>query len=90
MLDKSIIANSDKEKVFKMAKSFAQQGRTEQNVGTYHKLDKQIRELAKGASSKVGKKKFGYMRNPNMTMYGRMLIVYRMTVRLETLPQRQR
>ena len=79
VLEKLITANSVKEKVFKMAKSFAQQGRTKQNVRTYHKLDKQIRELAKGASaSKVGKKNFGYMRNPDMTMCGRMLIVYKM------------
>ena len=47
-------------------------------IRTYQRYDKQIRELAKGAASKVGKKKFGYMRNPDMTMCKRMLIVYKM------------
>ena len=51
-----------------MAKSFSKQGMTKQNVRTYQKLDKQIKELAKGAVSKVGKKKFGYMCNPDMTL----------------------
>ena len=41
-------------------------------------MDKYIRELAKGAASKMGKKKFGYMRNPDMTMCGMMLLVHRM------------
>ena len=77
-LEKSMIANSVKERVFKMAKSFAQRGKTKQNIRTYQKLDRQIRELAKGAASKVGKKKFGYMHNPDMTLCGRMLIVYKM------------
>ena len=34
--------------------------------------------MAKGAASKVRKNKFGYMRNPDMTLCGRMLIVYKM------------
>ena len=34
--------------------------------------------MAKGAASKVGKNKFGYMRNPDMMMRRRMLIVYKM------------
>ena len=34
--------------------------------------------MAKGAASKVGKKKVIYMRNPDMTMCGRMMIVYKM------------
>ena len=41
-------------------------------------MDKQIGELAKGAASKVGKKKFRYMGNPDITMCGRMLVVYKM------------
>ena len=39
VLEKSMIANSVKEKVFKIEKSFAQQGKTK-NIRTYHKLDK--------------------------------------------------
>ena len=37
-----------------------------------------MKELAKGAASKVGKKKFGYMCNPDMTLCGQMLLVYQM------------
>jgi len=59
-----------------MEKSFAKRGSTKQNIQKYQKLDKQIKELAKGAASKVSKKKFGHMRNPNMTLCGRMLLVY--------------
>jgi len=77
-LEKSLKANTVKERVFKLAKSFAQRGKTKRNVRAYQKLDAQIRELAKGAASKVGRKKFGYMRNPDMTLCGRMLIIYKM------------
>ena len=77
-MEKSLRSNRVKEKVFKMAKSFAKRGRTKQNVRIYQKLDEQIGELAKGAASKVGMKKFGYMRNPEMTLCGRMLLVYKM------------
>ena len=64
VLEKSLRSNTVKERVFKMAKSFAKRGLTKQNIQTYQKLDKQIKHLAKGAASKVNKKKFGYMRNP--------------------------
>ena len=75
VLEKSIVEDSVKENVFKMAKSFAQQGRTKKNIRTYQKLDRQIRELAKGAALKVGKKKFEYMRNLDMTLCRRMVLV---------------
>ena len=32
----------------------------------------------------MGKKKFGYMRNPDMTMCGRMLLVYKMILNCKT------
>ena len=62
----------------KMAKSFAERGRTNQNVRMYQKLDKQVKELGKGAATKVGKKKYGYMCNPYITLCGWMLILYKM------------
>ena len=68
VFQKSVIANTVKKRVFNMVKSFAKQGRTEQIFRTYQKMDKQIKELAKGAVSKVGKKRFGYMCNPDMTL----------------------
>ena len=75
VFEKSVTFNTVNERVFKMVKNFAKQGRTKQNVRTYQKLDKQIRELAKGAASKVGKKKFEYMRNLDMTLCRRMVLV---------------
>ena len=59
VLENSFRSNKVKERVFKMAKSFAKQGPTKQNIQTYQKLDKQIKQLAKGAASKFSKKKFG-------------------------------
>ena len=41
-LDKSMIVNLVKERVFKMTKSFARRGKTKQNIRTYQKLDRQI------------------------------------------------
>ena len=56
ILEKSLRSNRFKEKVFKMARSFAKRGRTKQNVQTYQKLGKQMRELTKGAASKLGRR----------------------------------
>ena len=51
-----------------MAKSFTKRGRTNQNVRVYQRLDKQIREVAKGTTATVGEKKYGYMQNPDLTL----------------------
>ena len=72
------MSNKVKGRVFRVAKRFAKRGPTKGNIQTYQKLDKQINELAKGASSKVGRKRFEYMHNPDMTLCGRMLLVYTM------------
>ena len=53
VLENSFWSNKVKERVFKMAKSFAKRGSTKQNIRKYQKLDKQIKELAKEAASKV-------------------------------------
>ena len=78
VLENSFRSNKVKEKVFKMAKRFAKRGSTKQNIRKYQKLDKQMKELANGAVSKVSKKNFGYMRNPDMTLCGHILLVYKM------------
>ena len=43
MFEKSVTFNTVKERIFNMAKSFAKRGRPIQNIGTYQKLDKQIK-----------------------------------------------
>ena len=68
-------ANSIKERVFKLAASFALTGRTKDNMNKYQKLDDQIRETAMHMAKKVGRKKFGYMRSPNIKLCGRLLIL---------------
>ena len=40
VIEKSMVVNSVKEKVIKIAKSFPQRGKKKQNMRTYHKLDK--------------------------------------------------
>ena len=71
-------ANSIKERVFKLAASFALTGKTKANIKKYQKLDDQIRETAMAVAKKVGRKKFGYMRSPNITLCGRLLILSKM------------
>lgn len=67
-----------KDRVFTLSKVFHRFGKTKQNVDKYQHLDREIRELAVAAASKVGKKKYGYMRNPTLTMQGRILILWKM------------
>ena len=43
VFEKSVQTNTVKERIFKVAKSFAKRGRPIQNIGTYQKLDKQIK-----------------------------------------------
>lgn len=76
--EKAVKENKIKEKVFKMAVSFARRGRTKRNVVMYQKLDEQIKNMARGTAAKVGKKKYGYMRNRDLTLAGQMLILYKM------------
>ena len=52
VFQKSVTANTVKERVFKMAKSFSKRGRTGKNIRRYQKLNKQVGELAKGSASK--------------------------------------
>ena len=92
VFEKSVTYNAAKERVFKMAKVFVKRGRTKQNVRTHQEMDRQIKEPAKGAASKVGKKKYGYIHNPDETLCGMMLLVYKMMLdcRSRNAPQRQR
>ena len=65
------------EKVFKMAASFTEFGATEQNIANYQCIDKQIMELVVSAMKKAGRKDFGYMRSPDLTHAGQMLMLFK-------------
>ena len=71
-------ANNLKKRVFALAKDFHANGKTKENVRQYQKLDQQIREAVLATTKKVGKKKFGYMRSPELVECGRMLILCKM------------
>ena len=65
--------NSIKERVFRLATLFMTEGRTNRNIQKYQKLDQQIKETVLAIAKKVGKKKYVYMRSPEMTLCGRYL-----------------
>ena len=67
-----------KDRVFKLSDLFRRFGKSKRNVDKYQKMDREIRELAVATSSKVGKRKYGYMRNPTLTTKGRVLILWKM------------
>ena len=47
--------------------NFATQGATVKNIGSYHSLYKEFLDIAKAASKKLGRNKFGYMRSGELT-----------------------
>ena len=64
-------------RVFSLADSFAAAGATPNTIASYNSLYGQFLEIVKGVSCKVGKKKYGYMRSPELGHSGRMLIAYK-------------
>ena len=70
-------AHNYDERVFTLAKSFACSGATDSTVAKYQTLYGQFLEIVKGISNKVGKKKYGYMRSPELGHHGRTLIAYK-------------
>jgi hypothetical protein len=63
------------ERVFKLARCFAEHGDTEENVKMYNKLDTEHKELVLSAASKAGHRKYGYMRSKNLVEAGQHLIL---------------
>ena len=72
--------NSIKERVMRLAEDFRKHGKTKRSVDTYQKIDQQIRETVLAVAKKVSRKKFGYTRNLDMSMCGRMLILFKMVL----------
>lgn len=65
------------ERVMRLAADFTEHGPTEENITTYVKLDTEIIELTKCAAKKAGRKKFGYMRSPDLVQAGQLLMLYK-------------
>jgi hypothetical protein len=61
------------QRTFELAESFTTGGACPGNITTYHLIYSQLLEIVRGAASEVGRKKFGYMRSPELTTAGRLL-----------------
>jgi hypothetical protein len=64
-----------RERVFKLARCFAEHGDTEANVRMYNKLDTEHKELVLSAARKAGHRKYGYMRSKNLVEAGQHVIL---------------
>jgi hypothetical protein len=64
-----------RERVFDLARCFAEHGRTEANIKKYNKLDCEHKELALCAAAKAGHRKYGYMRSKNLVEHGQKVIL---------------
>ena len=65
------------ERVMRLAAEFTEHGPTDTNINTYSKLDTEIIELIKCAAKKTSRKKFGYMRSPDLVQAGQLLMLYK-------------
>ena len=65
------------ERVMALAADFVETGATDNNIIRYAKLDTEIVELIKCAAKKAGRKKFGYMRSPDLVHAGQLLMLYK-------------
>ncbi|KAL7524975.1 hypothetical protein ACHAWF_006945, partial [Thalassiosira exigua] len=66
-----------RDKAGELITMFAQDGLTGRNESRYHTMAKKINKIILAAVSKVGKKKFGYMRSPELGLKGKILITYK-------------
>ena len=66
-----------RERVFKLARCFAEHGKTEDNVQKYQAIDREHKELILCAASKAGHKEFGYARSKLLTEAGQVVILYK-------------
>ena len=71
-------SNNIKQRVFDLAKLFYKYGRTTKNIALYQSIDQQIIDTAVAVAGQVAKRKYAYMRNPELTKAGRMVILLKM------------
>ena len=66
-----------KERVFELAALFAEHGCKAHLMRRYQLIDKDFMETALASAHEAGRKKFGYMRSPDLTHKGELLIFYK-------------
>ncbi len=66
-------ANNIQQRTFALAEQFTLDGPTATHIATYHTIYTTFLEMARGAATEVGRKKFGYMRSAELTSAGRLL-----------------
>ena len=66
------------QRIFKLAMAFRKYGHTLRNNNTYQQLDGEIKDIALSAAKSVCRKKYGYMRSPELHLAGRWLILFKM------------
>ncbi|KAL7544883.1 hypothetical protein ACHAWF_012867 [Thalassiosira exigua] len=66
-----------RDKAGELITKFAQDGLTGRNESRYHSVAKEINMIILAAVTKVGKKKFGYMRSPELGLQGKILITHK-------------
>lgn len=64
-------------RVAKLAEKFASLGPSIENITQYNSVYGQFLELARGASHKVGRKKYGYARSSTLTHAGMLLVTFK-------------
>ena len=68
------------ERVFELAKSFAEAGPSQENIDRYNKLYGQFLELVRGAAKKIGKKKHGYARSTQLATAGTHVLLWKYVI----------
>jgi len=66
------------QRVTNLAHAFKRHGGSNKNVAKYQKLDEEIKDIALATAKHVARKKYGYMRSPELVIAGRMLILAKM------------
>lgn len=61
-------------RTFQLARSFAEHGKTSENIKTYKQIYETMIDTAMSSASTVGRKKWGYMRSPELTLSGRIYL----------------
>eukprot|EP01082_Thalassiosira_pseudonana_P012507 g11093.t1 g11093 contig5:73613-75625(-) len=63
------------ERIFRLARRFAMEGPTKTLIASYNSIDTQLTEMTRSAAKKNGRKKFGFMRSPDLCAAGQRLLL---------------
>ena len=64
-------------RVYSLARSFTEHKASPENITTYNKLYGQFLRIVKDTASKIGRRKFGYMRSPPLVLCGEQYLAAR-------------